>query len=244
MMIRRDAHRPADHQVGEHDPAFEDVVPDPATEPSARATDSTLDPTDPTDLGGVPALGAMDPSRPARPGMDRIPAPTSEQVGRPGILNTALGLYYGALGVGTVAVVSAFLWREGSRSGLLDAMVSSTADLATKQRVADLVLYGSLGLMALLLVVELALVSGLATGRRGPRAALTILVPAHVVMLYFVRDVVSSAQWQGTVVEVSLAVQAVVGLVATALAWAPPVGRWLRRRSERRRDPRDPLPQQ
>lgn len=169
-------------------------------------------------------------ARPQRPGMDRTPAPASPMRARPRVLSLVLGLFYGGVGVGIVGVVSAFLWRSDSRTGLLDAMAGSTADPGSKQQAADIVLYGSIGALALLLVVEIALIARLGTGRAGARPALTIAVPAHLVVLYLVRDVVRTQGWQGTIIEASLIVQAVVLVAAVALSWLRPMGRWLRRR--------------
>ncbi|WOP20078.1 hypothetical protein [Raineyella sp. LH-20] len=163
--------------------------------------------------------------------MDRTPAPASPLRARPRVLTLVMGLFYGAVGVGIVGVVSAFLWRSDSRTGLLDAMAGSTADPGSKQQAADIVLYGSIGALALLLVVELALIARLGTGRAGARPALTIIVPAHLVVVFLVRDVVRSQGWQGTIVEASLIIQAAVLVVAVALSWIRPMGRWLHRRS-------------
>lgn len=200
---------------------------------SYESASGVPEPRDPEiSLGPEVSLGPEEPTvaRPERPGMARTPAPASALRARPGMLTTVMGLLYGGVGVGLVGVISAFLWRSGSRARLLEAMAGSTADLASKQRAADIVLYGSIGALALLLIVELALASRLGAGRPGARPALTIIVPAHLVLLFLVRDVVTSQGWQGTLIEASLIIQAAVLVVVVVLSWSPPMGRWLRRR--------------
>lgn len=174
-------------------------------------------------------LETMDPSRPPRPEMERKAAPKSMAVQRPGIVKAAGTLLYAGLGVGLLGVITSFLWREGTRTSLIDAMAISEAEAATKERVADIFLYGSIGAMLLLLLIELLLVSRIGSGRAGARVGLTILVPAHLVLLFYAQGIIPETDWHGTLIQVSLLVLAVLLVVGTALTWAPTASRWLAR---------------
>lgn len=174
-------------------------------------------------------------SRPPRPPMERPPAPTSPALVRPPIVGKVVALYYLGLGAGAVGVTSALLWRSGVRDNLLAMMAESAADEARKQQVANLVQYGTVVLVAALLLVQLVLVARLAAGRRGTRPAL-VLVSAAQVLVYLVgADLVRGTGWEGLVVQGGLGIQALTAVVATLVSWAPPVGEWLGYRSAARR---------
>lgn len=210
--------------------ALPDEGPDPAV-PDTQRRGTPL----PENTGSGPAADPLTAdvaaARPPRPQMDRPPAPTSLALVRPGIVGLVLGLFYLGLGAGAVGVASALLWRSGARENLLAMMAESVADEARKQQVAELVQYGTVAAVVLLLLVQLALVVRLATGRRGARPGLVVVVAAQVLLYLFTADIVRGTGWEGVVVLVGLGVHAVTAVIATLLSWAPPVGDWLSRSS-------------
>lgn len=185
--------------------------------------------------GDAGTPGADGDARPPRPQMERTPAPASPALVRPGLVDLALGLYYGGLGAGAVGVVSALLWRAGARENLLAMMAESAVEEARKQQVADLVLYGTIGVIVLLLFVQLALVARLAAGRAGARPGLVLVVAAQALLYFFASGIVRDTGWEGLVVQIGLGLHAAAGVLAAVLSWLPPVGRWLGRRSAARR---------
>lgn len=192
----------------------------------------------PEPLDGAPSTpGVEGDARPPRPQMERTPAPASLALVRPGLVDLLLGLHYGGLAAGAVGVVSALLWRAGAKENLLAMMAESTVEEARKQQVADLVLYGTIGAVVLLLFAQLALVVRLATGRAGARPGLVLVVAAQALLYFFASDIVRDTGWEGLVVQIGLGLQAAAGLLAAVLSWLPPVGRWLGRRSAARRQP-------
>lgn len=210
-------------------PAPRHALPDEVQEYSARDADLP-DGEDPDVV-----------ARPPRPQMERPPAPTSPALVRPDIVGRILRLYYLGLGVGAVGVVSALLWRTGARENLIEMMAGSSADEARKQQVADLVQYGTVGVVVLLLVVQLVLVMRLAAGRRGARPGLLVIVAAQVLLYLFAADIIRDTGWEGLVVQFGLAAHALASVAATLLSWTPAVGEWLGRSSGRRQQQQEPV---
>lgn len=227
-MARRTTDTSAEGGDPRDTPVPRHALPAEIDEYSAAGTDADTD----ADLSDGEAPDAV--ARPPRPQMERPPAPTSPALVRPDIVGRILRLYYLGMGVGAVGVVSALLWRTGARENLIEMMAGSAADEARKQQVADLVQYGTVGVIVLLLFIQLVLAIRLGAGRRGARPGLLLVVAAQVLLYLFAVDIIRDTGWEGVVVQVGLAVHALASVVATLLSWAPSVGEWLDRASGRR----------
>lgn len=166
--------------------------------------------------------------RPARPEMGRPPAPVSAPRLRPDVVTWALGVLRTGIAVGAVAVLTAIVWRGDVTDRLVVELENSTAQAAARQQAVDILLYGSVGLMALMLIIELVLASRIAAGSRGARILLSMVIPLHLAALIVLHEVVVRETWYGAVILACLLVQGAFSLVALLLLWHPHAGRWLR----------------
>lgn len=166
--------------------------------------------------------------RPGRPEMQRTSPPRSQVMTRPSIVDLALRLFRVGIGLGGVAVLSGVVWRSDARRTLIDLMAGSTASESAKALVASVAVYGSLVALALLLLVELVMLSRIASGRRWPRIFLSFWVPVHLVALVVLQAVIAGDRWHGTMILLFLVAQGALTVVGMVLLFSRGVSRWLK----------------
>lgn len=184
------------------------------------------------DGAGVPDVEppstSADGRRPGRPEMRRPAPPRSQVMTRPRVVDTALTVFRAGIGVGGVAILSGVVWRSDAHRTLMDLMATSDASESAKSTLASIAVYGSLVVMALLLLVELIMLSRIAAGRRWPRVFLSFWVPIHLVALVILQAVITGDRWHGVMIQLFLLAQGVLALVGTVMLFSGGVTRWLK----------------
>lgn len=168
--------------------------------------------------------------RPGRPEMQRTSPPRSQVMTRPSIVDLALRLFRVGIGLGGVAVLSGVVWRADARRSLIDLMADSSASESAKSLVANVAVYGSLVALAIFLLVELIMLSRIASGRSWPRIFLAFWVPVHLVALFVLQAVIAGDRWHGLMIQSFMAIQGLLTVVGTVMLFSKGISRWLKQR--------------
>ncbi|AUI50188.1 hypothetical protein [Arthrobacter crystallopoietes] len=135
-----------------------------------------------TDAGAPDQAGAPLPGRPPRPQLsDRTPPPIGQALPPTGMVKAARSLWLLSFLLGAVAIAFAYLSRDHRLERLREivAEVDPAQDEATVDAVAALVHWGSLGALALIIVVEALLLRGLMRRRGGIRWVQLVVLLIH-----------------------------------------------------------------
>ncbi|MHA7209801.1 hypothetical protein [Arthrobacter sp. MDT1-65] len=175
--------------------------------------------------------------RPPRPEMSNaVPPPVTTERQPPPLLRMAAGIWLASLAAGVAALVIAFLDRETFLANLQDTALSLESGVATEdaEMVATIAFWGSLGALAVVLLVTGLLVRTLLRGRGWTRWALlaVLVLDAGAVLLVQAFLGTDAAGFQ-PVPHLAMA-HLVLAAVALVVALLPQVSRWLRGPAPRR----------
>ncbi|MFH5824299.1 hypothetical protein [Georgenia sp. AZ-5] len=187
--------------------------------------------------GGAPA-GQQEPAKlrigqqPVRPVMSDTTPPPIEPLSpeQPGPLKAARTLWILSFVAGLVAAAVAYLGREAQ----LESLQTRIADLDpgrgtdVVEAAASMVLYGSLGAIGLLILLELLFLRALVRRRGWARVALFVVTVVHAVVTVVVQEFLAAPGADGAAVRWLLIGQLLLACAAFVAACLPKVGAWLR----------------
>ncbi len=159
-----------------------------------------------------------------------VPPPITAARQPPSLLRVAGGLWFAALAAGVAALVIAFLDRESHLASIQDTALGLDPGVAPEdaEMAATIAFWGSLGALAVVLLITALLVRLLRRGRGWARWALlaVLVLDAGAVLLVQAFLGTDAAGFQ-PVPHLAIA-QLVLAAVALAVTLLPPVSRWFR----------------
>lgn len=167
-------------------------------------------------------------SRPPRPATsDQVPPPLRPPVKPAGAIKAARGLWLASFAVGALIVVTAFFARDAQveRLSAAAAVIDPGRDAETLEAVAMILFWGSLGALALIVLVEAILLRVMMRRHGWVRWVLLVALAAHLGIVLLVEASVVAPDLEGIAARVLLVGQLLLagaGLIVSAL----PGTRW------------------
>lgn len=165
---------------------------------------------------------------------DLTPAPVPAPITPSRPMKVVRSLWIGSFVAGLLAIVFAFLAREVQLERLRELIteLEPGQDPETLDAVATLVFWGSLGPLALVVIIEAILVRAMMRRHGGARWGLLVTLLFHGAVAVLADAFVVTPEWEGILVRVLLLAQLLLagaGLIGSAF---PAANAWLRAEHE------------
>lgn len=182
----------------------------------------------------------MEPAPPPRPEMsDLTPAPVPPKIVPAGPVKVASYLWIASFVAGLMAILIVFLARDDQLTRLGDVLTGMrpNEDPATLDAVAGVVLWGSLGVLVLVIVVEGILLAVMMRRHGAVRWVMLLVLLIQCAVTVLADALVAAPGLDDWGVHVLLFGQLVLAGAALVVSTLPGAGRWLRAGREGRRHP-------
>ncbi|GAA4403393.1 hypothetical protein GCM10023168_14890 [Fodinibacter luteus] len=183
-------------------------------------------------FAGVPPQGPG-PARPERPALGgHEPAPLSGPGAVPSAVRRTLRLWQASLTLTFFALVTMILTRGGLATHLEEALLERdpTFSVTVLETATRRVVLGVVAVLAVVLVLELALVRALSGRHTWPRFVTVPVVLLHLVVAVLASLLVPGTAWQGWLLTATLFLGVAVALAAVIGSFAPGFSAWVHRR--------------
>ena len=174
-------------------------------------------------------------ARPERPALsDRTPPPVRGKAAVPLALRRSQTMWYLAVAILFFSVVIMVMTRSSLVSNLTELLHDQDTTVS-ETRLADtapLIVYLAIGALLLVAIPEWAVATQLLRRRAWPRAVLVPVAILHVLVAFLCTILIPLTGWQGWLLVVALIFSGLLALVASVLAFARSVTRWLRSRRD------------
>ncbi|TRW45089.1 hypothetical protein [Georgenia yuyongxinii] len=157
-------------------------------------------------------------------------APVHREVEAPGALRTSRTLWLLSFVAGLVAVGFSWLNRDAGKQRLLETVtdLAPGRDAATLEALANVVFWGSLAAIALVVLLEALLMRTMMRRRGWPRVAAFFVLVVHATVTVLAEAYLAAPGGAGAAVRWPLLIQLGLAVVAWIVSLSPAASRWFR----------------
>jgi hypothetical protein len=168
---------------------------------------------------------------------DRTPAPVLQPIVPTRQVKAARTLWLVSFAAGSIAILFAFVSRDEQLGRLRDLItgLAPERDPETLAALASLVFWGTLGLLALVIVIEAILLRVMMRGRGGARWALMLVLFLNAGVLLIADALVIAPGDEGLYLRICLVAQLALAGVGLVLSLFPGASAWFRAQKQKRR---------